>query len=154
MDQSQKGKWKTLYDNQLAQTISETGDTSWNNMPLLPIAMKIAAKTLGGDYYYESEERIQRRKRILKLKRILDSDVFKDVVSQEEYDDIIIEKKDCYEPGLVSVQPLSLPSCMITYLDFKYESPISDGILSKYKREKVQKERLEKIKRILKYDTS
>jgi len=109
---------------------------------LLPIAMKISAKTIASGYHYESDERIQKRKRIKKLERILDKETFDSVVEKDEYDNIMIEKKDCFFEGLVSVQPMSAPSGNFSYVDYIYES-------EEEKRKRICKERLEKMKRIL-----
>ncbi|NPV12792.1 MAG: hypothetical protein HPY57_13480 [Ignavibacteria bacterium] len=138
-----KKEWLSEYaEMHQAQIFQDTGTT--NSFPsLLPIAKRIAAGTIALGFDYESDERIQRRKRILKLKRILSDSEFQDVVSKEEYEDIIVEKKDCHNPGLVSVQPLSAPIGMLFYMDFIYESP----------EEKLRKQRNEKLKRILGNDS-
>lgn len=106
--------------------------------------MKVAAKTLAGGGYVESDERIKRRKRIKKLERILDEEQFQEIVSKEEYDDIMIEKKDVYEEGLIAVQPMSLPSSTLFYMDFKY------GETDAEKAEKKRQEREMKFDRIFK----
>ncbi len=94
-----------------------------NTFPLLlPLAMKISAKTIASGYHYESDERIQKRKRIKKLERILDKDTFDSVVDKVEYADIMVEKKDCFSEGLVSVQPMSAPQGNLFYVDYIYGS--------------------------------
>lgn len=121
---------------------SLSGDSSFSSI-IFPVVKRVFARTLGGDYYYESEERINRRKRILKLKRILSDIEFGDIVSKEEYDDIIVEKKDLYSPGLVAVKPMSAPIGMLMYMDYKYTSDYKYS-----KSESIRNERRKKIERI------
>jgi hypothetical protein len=133
-----------LMDNQMQQ-LTNSGDTG--GFPsLLPLAMRVAAKTIAGGEYVESEERISRRSRVQKLKRILDSETFSSTVSEEEYKEIMTEKKDVWEDGLVSVQPLSAPTGKLFHMDFKYES-------TEEKAERIRKEREAKIERIFKRKT-
>ena len=140
-----KKDWLSEYtekQNNFCGTIPEqsatTSSTEWSSM-ILPISMKVAARTICGDYYIESDERIKQRARIKKLERILDSEQFKEVISKEEYDEIMIEKKDIKVEGLVPVQPLSsLPTGKIFYMDYESES----------ESERKRKERKKKIERL------
>jgi len=82
-----------------------------NGFPsLLPIAMKVAAHTISNGGYYESEERIKKRERTEKLKRILGDDAFSNIVSKENYDEIMTVKKNKYYEGLIPVIPMNLPT--------------------------------------------
>jgi len=118
----------------------QPSSTDWSNI-VFPMVKRVVAKTLAGGGYVESDERIKRRKRIKKLERILDEEQFQEVISKDEYDDIMIEKKDVYEQGLISVQPLSAPTgTLFYYMDFKYETDA----------EKKRKERQKKMERIIK----
>jgi len=169
MDENQKNqtfqKWKSILDNlninddkkgwlsEYAemhiqndiqnQSQIDSGNTNWVNFPLLPIARKIVASTIGVGGWFESEERKSQRTRVQKLKRILNKEDFNDVVSKEEFDDIMTEKKDVYQEGLIPVQPLSAPTPTILFLDYKYEN----------KSERIRKKRNKKIKRILDDDS-
>lgn len=111
---------------------------------LLPIAMKVAAHTIGNGGYYESEERIKKRERTEKLKRILGDDAFSDIVSKENYDEIMTVKKDKYYDGLIPVVPMNLPTGNLFYMDYVY-----DFETDQEKAERMRKERSEKLERIL-----
>jgi len=110
----------------------------------LPIAMKVSAHSIGNGGYYESEERIKKRERTEKLKRILGDDAFSDIVSKENYDEIMTVKKDKYCEGLVPVVPMNLPTGKLFYMDYKY-----DFETDQEKAERMRKERSEKLERIL-----
>lgn len=164
-----KKKWMNDYVNyhQLYEQTEQYGDlglSSKNNITsndvssnqdnsrysgftsLLPIAMKVAAHTIGNGGYYESEERIKKRERTEKLKRILGDDTFLDIVSKENYDEIMTVKKDYYD-GLVSVTLMGAMSAMsanLFYMDYKY-----DFETDQEKAERMRKERSEKLERIL-----
>jgi hypothetical protein len=84
-----------LNENQVIEDLSGSSYDDTFYTTLLPIAKKISAKTIAGGEYVESEERIERRKRVQKLKRILDSKTFSETVSDEEYEEIMTEKKRC-----------------------------------------------------------
>lgn len=106
---------------------------------IFPIVNKFFAKTFAaGGWSVESEERIKRRIRVQKLKRVLDKNTFENIVSKSEYDEIM-RKDIVYEDGLVSVQPMSLPTVGLYYIDFKYETD----------SENKRKSREKKINRIL-----
>jgi len=135
-----------LYNN--LSTLPQPQQSGNTFPPLLPIVMRVSAKTIaGGGWNEESEERISRRKRIQKLKRILDKKTFEDVVSKAEYDEIM-EDKRVWEDGLVSVQPMSAPTGKLFYMDFKYGQEETPGM----KAARIRKEREEKIKRIFGQD--
>lgn len=129
--------------NSQSQIFQDSGNTSdWNNF-IFPVVKKIAATTIAGGGWIESEERKFQRARVQKLKRILNKEDFNDVVSKEEFDDIMTEKKDVFQEGLLSVQPLSAPTGVLFFMDYKYED----------KSERIRKERNNKIKRILDNDS-
>lgn len=138
---SENKSWLNEYTNNQIQNSGNTLQNSGNTFqPLLPIAMKIAAKTIAsGGWNEESDERIKRRKRIVKLKRILDKKSFRKIVSKKEENEIMKVKRE-WEDGLVSVKPLSGPTNNLIYFDYKYESD----------SEKKRKKREKKLKRILK----
>lgn len=165
-----KEDWLNKYIEAHKTNELEHYNLTGNTFPsLLPLAMKVSAKTMASDYYYESEERIQKRNRVKKLERIINKETFDDIVNKDEYDDIMIEKKDCFSQGLISVQPMSAPKMDFSYFDiiYNYESEEDNkrkrinNWLNKYieshktneseedKRNRIRKERLEKMKRIL-----
>ena len=113
--------------------------------PLLPIARRVHAQTLvSGGYGDEDPERIQRRNRIIKLKRILDKKSFRKMVSRSEETEIMKEERE-WEDGLVSVQPMSLPTGNLMFMDFVYETETET---TEEKAKRIRKERTEKIERI------
>lgn len=75
-----------------------------------PMVMKVAARSLAMGGWYKSKIQQLKEDRLNKLKKLIG----------EEPN--IILPDDEYIDGLVSVQPLSGPSGMLTYLDFKYET--------------------------------
>lgn len=61
----------------------------------------------------EPKERIEKRLRIQKLKRILSDDEFSEIVDDETYKEILEIKN---EGGLIPVQPLSAPILQILFM--------------------------------------
>lgn len=131
-------KWSSISDQQnyICGTDVATSSTSIFNSITFPIVRRVAAHTIAGGYYEESDERIKKRKRILKLKRVLNNEDFNEIVSSEEYSEILIEKKDVFKDGLISVTPLNIPTGSLMYMDFCYKDK--------------KKEREDKLKRVLK----
>jgi len=95
--------WK----NQMLVTdeIEDNQDT-----PLLPIAMRIAAHTIAGGGWHQSEKQKLKQNRLNKLRQL-----------QGEEPNVILPD-DEFDHGLVSVQPLSAPSSHLCYIDFAYKS--------------------------------
>ena len=87
----------------------------------------------------ESKQRIQKRMRMLKFKKILEKDVFDSITSQEEYDELV-EHKPIYRllsQDLVSVSPMGAPSGQLMYMDFVYDSKKEKQLLRKKKLKKI-----------------
>ena len=94
-------KWK----NQPIQT------SSWDSsMPLLPVSMRISAKTIGLGGWQQSKKQKLKQSRLNKLRKL----------NGEEPN--VVLPDDEFVDGLLSVQPLSAPSPHLFYLDFKYKS--------------------------------
>ena len=79
----------------------------------------------------------KQRERYHKLKEILGDDDFFDIISEKEYEDFINEKflppARTLAEDLVSVQPLSLPSNNLMYMEFVYGKTIEEKRLVKLK---------------------
>jgi hypothetical protein len=119
--------------NQSGSTASGSTSTSF---PLLPIAMKVTSSLCG-----DSDERIRKRSRIKKLRRILGDEEFFTQMTIEEYDELMAEND-----GLVSVKPMSAPSSQLIYMDFTYETEEREKKLLEERRLL----RISKLKNILK----
>lgn len=106
----QNAKQHQLNENNLS-TLPQP-QQSGNTFPLLPIVMRVSAKTIAGGGW---KERISRRKRIQKLKRILDKKTFENV---------------------------SAPIGKLFYMDFKYgqETPVMKAArIRKEREEKIKR---------------
>jgi hypothetical protein len=121
MTGSQLDNLSQLAENQSNQILEET---KTEDFPLLPIAMKVAAKTLAMDLCFASKEeiddvksRVDSENRDGKIEAIIEGGEFteKKLEDDEEY-------KELMKKG---VTPMSAPSSQLFYLDFKYESPKS-----------------------------
>ena len=100
---------------------------------LLPISRQLGK---------ESENRIEKRKRIQKLKQLLDEKNFNEIVSREEYDEIMERKTfgaRTIAQDLVSVQPLSAPSEIIYYMEF------FDEEARKKQKQELRRKKIEKL---------
>ena len=94
--------------------------SSWDpSMPLLPVAMRVASKTIAMGGWQQSKKQKQKQDRLNKLRRL-----------KGEEPNVILPD-DEFVDGLVSVQPLSVPSPSLFYLDFTYKA--------KYKPKKFSK---------------
>lgn len=107
-------KWENL--GITASSIDNTTDTF---PTLLPIAMKIAAKTIGGaskEQKEEIENRIKSENRDAKIDAVVEGKPFieKKLEDDPEYKEII---KD----SLVEVKPMSKPSGMLFFMDMVYD---------------------------------
>jgi hypothetical protein len=119
-----KADWMTEYTNKQNEnlqknTLSSEGTTS--DFPsLLPIAMRVAARTIGQDIggFASKEEidsvknRITQENRDGKIESIVDDKPFTEKKLEEDQ-----EYKDLMKRG---VTPMSGPSGQLFYLDFKY----------------------------------
>jgi len=66
------------------------------------------------------------------------------MVSRSEETEIMKEERE-WEDGLVSVQPMSLPTGNLMFMDFVYETETET---TEEKAKRIRKERTEKIERI------
>jgi hypothetical protein len=116
MTGSQLDNLSQLAENQSNQILEET---KTEDFPLLPIAMKVAAKTLAMDLCFASKEeiddvksRVDSENRDGKIEAIIEGGEFteKKLEDDEEY-------KELMKKG---VTPMSAPSNTLLYLDFKY----------------------------------
>jgi len=85
--------------------------SSWDSsIPLLPIAMRVAAQTIGMGGWQQSKKQKQKQNRLNKLKKL-----------KGEEPNVVLPD-DEFVDGLLSVQPLSAPNVNLLYLNFKYKS--------------------------------
>jgi len=113
--QSQQDKESKIEENTLV-----TEDTSIEFPSLLPIAMKVAARTIGQDIggFYTQEEmdsvknRVRQENRDGKIESVLEDKEFKEKKLEEDE-----EYKKLLKKG---VTPMSGPTGQLFYLDFKY----------------------------------
>ena len=117
MTGSQLDNLTQLAENQSNQILEETKSEEFPS--LLPIAMKVAAKTIAMDLCFASKEeiddvksRIHSENRDGKIEAIIEGGEFteKKLEDDEEY-------KELMKKG---VTPMSAPSGTLFYLDFKY----------------------------------
>jgi hypothetical protein len=117
------GNIEQLVENQSNQILEENTSATENTTPefpnILPMAMKVAAKTIAMDLCFDSEEeinevksKVQSENRDGKIDAIIEGGEF-------------VEKKLEDDPGYKELmkkglQPLSAPSNQLFYLDFKY----------------------------------
>lgn len=118
MTGSQLDNLAQLAENQSNQILEETKTEEFPT--LLPMAMKVAAKTIAMDLCFASKEeidavksRVQSDNRDGKIDAIIEDGEFteKKLEDDEEY-------KDLMKKG---VSPMSAPSGNLFYLDFKYD---------------------------------
>jgi hypothetical protein len=107
-------KWSTLFESQknFNGPIPDSGSTpsqpiDWNTFSF-PIARKIEAITLAGGGWTKSKKQELKETRINKLRKI-----------KGEKPNIVLPN-DQFINGLVSVQPLSMPTGQFFYMDYKY----------------------------------
>lgn len=86
---------------------------------LLPIAMKVAAKTISSELIFASKEEID------SVKRRVDSEnrdlKIDSLLENKEYQEKILEEDKEYQELIKrGVTPMSAPSGSLFYLDFKY----------------------------------
>jgi hypothetical protein len=125
MTGSQLDNLSQLAENQSKHILEEntlaTESTSGDFPSILPLAMKVAAKTISNDLIFASKEEIDEVKKKVesenrdgKIEAIIEGGEFteKKLEDDEEYKELM--KKGVY--------PLSAPSGQLFYLDFKYES--------------------------------
>lgn len=121
---------KKLWENQLKHMSGETtnGDDTTDSFPsLLPIAMKVAAKTISQDLFFgdtekmkEIETRIDIENRDGKIDSLVENKPF--VEKRKEDDPVWLEESK------KGVTPLSAPSGNLFYIDFSYGSTNSNTI--------------------------
>ena len=117
---SHGGNLDQLAENQSNQILEETKTEDFS---LLPIAMKVAAKTIAMDLCFASQEeinevksKVQSENRDGKIEAIIEGGEFteKKLEDDEEY-------KKLMKKG---VTPMPAPSSNLFYLDFKYDNDI------------------------------
>ena len=117
---SQLNNLAQLAENQSNHIVEET---KTEEFPLLPIAMKVAAKTIAMDLCFASQEeinevksKVQSENRDGKIEAIIEGGEFteKKLEDDEEY-------KKLMKKG---VTPMPAPSSNLFYLDFKYDNDI------------------------------
>ena len=121
MTGSQLDNISQLVENQSNHIL---GDNTTNDFPsLLPLAMKVAAKTIATDLIFASKEeidevknKVQSENRDGKIDAIIKGDEYveKKLEDDEEY-------KNLMKKG---VQPLSAPSGVLFYLDYVYNNDV------------------------------
>jgi len=119
-----KADWMAEYTNKQTETLVENtlpSERTTSDFPsLLPIAMRVAAKTIGQDIggFASKEEinsvknRITQENRDGKIESIIDDKPFTEKKLEEDQ-----EYKELMRKG---VTPMSGPSGQLFYLDFKY----------------------------------
>jgi DNA-binding TFAR19-related protein (PDSD5 family) len=130
-------KWESIID-EMGLTNSQSDwmnkyicgiDNSTKENSILPMVMRVAAKTLSSDLHFATKEEIEEvEKRIIsenrdgKIESIIDDKEFKEkrLEDDEEY-------KKLMNKG---VKPMSAPTGQLFYLDFKYElnQDFSEGL--------------------------
>jgi len=118
-------KWQPILDNMgitgsRSECLLENTEDTYDFPSLLPIAQKIAKKTIGQEIGgFASEEEINSvKKRIIsenrdgKIESIINDEEFKEKTLEEDK-----EYKELMKRGVV---PMSGPSGKLFYLDFKY----------------------------------
>jgi hypothetical protein len=123
MTGSQLDNLSRLAENQSNQIVEEntlaTESTSVDFPTLLPLAMKVAAKTISNDLIFASQveidevkKKVQSENRDGKIEAIIEGGEFveKKLEDDEEY-------KELMKKG---VTPMSAPTGQLFYLDFKY----------------------------------
>jgi hypothetical protein len=117
MTGSQLDNLSQLAENQSNQILEETKTEEFPS--LLPIAMKVAARTISNDLIFASKEeidevkkKVQSENRDGKIEAIIEGGEFteKKLEDDEEY-------KELMKKG---VTPMSAPSGTLFYLDYKY----------------------------------
>ena len=113
-------KIKKIWESQLNNEITENSEFP----SLLPIAMKVASKTISQDLVFgdrgkmkEIETRIEEENRVGKIDSVVDD---KEYVKKRKEDD-----PEWIKENTKSVTPLSAPSGNLFYLDFSYDGTSS-----------------------------
>jgi hypothetical protein len=118
---SQLDSLSQLAENQSNQILEEntlaTETTSTEFPSILPLAMKVAAKTISNGMSKEERERIESEVKSENRDGKIDA-----LIEGKQYTEKKVEEHPDYKSGsdLVSVQPLSGPIGQLFYLDFKY----------------------------------
>ena len=125
------------FDGMIVDTGSteETSAFDWSK-PLLPIAMRIQATTIGSGGWIKSKKQQLKESRINKLRKI-----------KGKKPNVVLPK-DEFVHGLVSVQPLSMPTGKLFHMDFKYGKSIKQQRKEKLIRI-LRKEKMEYIDQLV-----
>ena len=117
---SQLNNLAQLAENQSNHIVEET---KTEEFPLLPIAMKVAAKTIAMDLCFASQEeinevksKVQSENRDGKIEAIIEDGEFTEKKLEDDEDYKKLMKK--------GVTPMPAPSSNLFYLDFKYDNDI------------------------------
>ena len=128
MTGSQLDNLSQLAENQSNQILEETKSEEFPS--LLPIAMKVAARTISNDLIFASKEeidlvksKVQSENRDGKIEAIIEGGEFteKKLEDDEEYKEL--QKK--------GVSPMSSPSGTLFYLDYTYNSDTTHNFYTK-----------------------
>ena len=120
MTGSQLDNLSQLAENQSNHILEEntpTENTSGDFPSLLPLAMKVAATTIGGGMSKEERERIE-----AEVKSENRDGKIESLIEGTEYVEKKLEEHPDYKPGvdLVPVQPMYAPMGLLFYIDYKY----------------------------------
>lgn len=135
-------KWKQVLDpqNNIIGPIDSGSTTNhsidWNTFSF-PIVKKFQATTLAGGGWTKSIKQKLKESRLNKILKI-----------QGKKPNVVLPN-DEYVHGLVSVQPFSMPTGKIFYMDYKYGKSIKQQRKEKLIRI-LRKEKMEYIQKILK----
>lgn len=115
-----KSEWMSKYINESVEGNNESFENNNDFPSLLPIAMKIAAKSIGQEIGgFASEEEINSvKKRIISENR---DGKIESIINDEEFKEKTLEEDEEYKKLMKKgVSPMSGPSGQLFYLDFKY----------------------------------
>ena len=119
-----KSDWMTEYANKQIETLQEntlsSGDTTSDFPSLLPIAMRVAARTIGQDIggFASKEEIDSVKNRITQENR---DGKIESIINDKPFSEKKLEEDDEYKELMrKGVTPMSAPSGSLFYLDFQY----------------------------------
>ena len=117
MTGSQLDNLSQLAENQSNQILEETKSEDFST--LLPIAMKVAARTISNDLIFASQEEIDQVKK--KVQSENRDGKIEAVIEDKEFTEKKLEDDEEYKELMKKgVTPMSAPSGTLFYLDYKY----------------------------------
>jgi hypothetical protein len=116
---SQLNNLDQLAENQSNHIVEETKTEEFT---LLPIAMKIAAKTIGDDLIFATKDEIDGVKSRVKSEN-RDGKI-EAIIEGGEFTEKKLEDDEEYKKLMGKVTPMPAPSSNLFYLDFKYDNDI------------------------------